>query len=310
MELYMKTRAIQRPAEAHWPVAFSKINSEYRSAQADFFKNILMFDLGGVYLDLRGEISADHIDDSLDCILRLIDKHGFAGFCACQSGGHKKEISGGKYAGEIMGGFRMSSPRHAVWQAVLDHTVAYFRCYNSMWHMNNRYDCTTYARKVEPWGRDGCLALGPFCMTVAINEFLDKNSLKKSSFLLKTLDQILYWNKFNGNKPWHSKQAALFWSSGEDQQRHQHYSKLQSRILIPWIDLETTMPTIATGSDGLHLVASVAPVTLSSPSVSELVNDVVGPPNLETGMPTDIQIPKAGGNSDNSHLAIASALGI
>ena len=194
------TNVKKRPAEVHWSTAFNQINSEYRSAQADFFKNILMFDIGCIYMDLRAEISPDDIDNSLDRILRLVNNHGFAGFCTCQSGGHKNEIFSGKYHGEIMGGFRMSSPGHAVWQAVLDHTVEYFESYDAKWRFNNGLDSTTYARPLELWGREGCLALGPFSMTVAINEFLERHSLKKPSFLFKTLDFILYWNKFNGKK--------------------------------------------------------------------------------------------------------------
>ena len=103
MEDYMMQRQIRRPTEASWSSAFSQINSEYRSAQADFFKNILMFDLGGIYLDLRGEISPDDIDNSLDRILRDVNTHGFVGFSVCQSERHKNEIFYGKYSGEIMG---------------------------------------------------------------------------------------------------------------------------------------------------------------------------------------------------------------
>ncbi len=151
-------RFILENYEASMLAAFDRINPEYGAAQADFFRYLLMYKEGGVYLDVKSSI---HLP--LDT---LID--GNPGYVIAQwdNGVGQNHEDWGVHddlrhvpGGEFQQWHIVCAPGHPFLRAVIDSVVERIRDY-SLWHGGP--------------GRGGVLRLtGPITYTLAIAPLLD-----------------------------------------------------------------------------------------------------------------------------------------
>ena len=221
------------------------INVEYRAARTDLFRFWLMFTRGGVWLDLRGNVSDDPLGLGLESLVRNLNVAN--GYCVPEFlliyGGQHKAKFNNEY-GEILNGFLMSAPGLSIWQQVIDHICGMIESYPQRWkecavvnQSHSVVDCTRqhYTADFVMSGREGVLCLGPLAMTGVMMPYLRQHQIAPAH-LSKPIKQCIDFNSFRTLKQeeWSKAQAALFWKDPQLAAQHQHYTSLFG----PIVDLE------------------------------------------------------------------------
>ena len=222
---------------------FFAINVEYRAARADLFRFWLMLQRGGVWLDLRGNVSDDPGGFGLESLVRPFNiENGHLGpdFLLIYGGQHKQKFD--NVYGEILNGFLMSAPGLSIWQAVIDRICGMIESYPQRWkdsaavtqsHAVVDRSRQHYTADCEMAGREGVLCLGPLAMTAVIMPYLRQHridSLHLSKVVTQCIDFDSCHTLFKRGQ-WSKAQAVLFWKDPELAAQHRHYSSLCSPIV-------------------------------------------------------------------------------
>ena len=184
--------------------AYRSINPEYGPARADLFRYMLLYEHGGVYLDVKSSTTVPLRD-----VIRADDEYLLSSWCEGECGKANWEELVRTGVGEYQQWWIACSPRHPFLRAVIDRCLANVAAY--------RFDAS------DEWtfGKRGVLKLtGPIPYTQAIVP------------LLPTHRHRLRTNSFDG---------AFLYSyvmRGDGAKRHEdveraHYSRLTSPILFP-----------------------------------------------------------------------------
>ena len=267
------------------------IDPEYRAARTDLFRFWLMWRRGGVWLDLRGNVSDDPSGFGLESLVRPFDLENDAlvpDFLLIYGGQHKEKFNNAY--GEIINGFLMSVPGMAIWERVIWHICSMIESYPERWKANAvgtqsrevvDRSRSLYSADCDMTGREGVLCLGPLAMTAIVMPHLREHRIDKIH-LSKTAGQCIgfeSYRKFFNKKDWSKSQAELFWKDPRLAERHVHYSKLVS----PIVDLEFA----ATPTPVFHPPPPQAP--MPTPSTIELAAapaPIFSPPPPEAPRPT------------------------
>jgi hypothetical protein len=219
------------------------INVEYRVARTDLFRFWLMWKRGGVWLDLRGNVSDDPSGLGLEALVRpfnIENGHLVPDFLLIYEGQHKQKFD--NVYGEILNGFLMSAPGLSIWQAVIDRICGMIESYPQRWkdcaavtQSHSVVDRTRhyYTADCEMSGREGVLCLGPLAMTAVIMPYLRKHHID-TVHLSKLVKQCIDFDSFRTlfkKGQWSKVQATLFWKEPQLAAQHRHYSCLCSPIV-------------------------------------------------------------------------------
>ena len=212
------------------------INVEYRVARTDLFRFWLMSNRGGLWLDLRGNVSDDPSRLGLEALVgsfNIEDGDLVPDFLLIYGGQHKENFD--NVYGEILNGFLMSAPGLPIWQAVIDHICGMIESYPQRWK-----DCAAvtrshvvvdstrhhYTADCEMSGRQGVLCLGPLAMTGIIMPYLRQHHIE-TVHLSKPVKQCIDFASFHNffkKGEWSKAQATLFWKEPQLAAQHRHYS--------------------------------------------------------------------------------------
>ena len=179
---------------------FNKINPVYGAARADFFRYLLIYKMGGVYLDIKSTT-----DLPLDEVINKYDSFLLSHWC----NGPAQKFEGWGLHGDLLhidGGefqqwFIASAPGHPFLKAVIENVIANIDRYNPALHGT---------------GRRGVLRLtGPVAYTLAIFPLLASN---KYRYVNSEVDLGLRYTIFSGESHF-----ELFKS---------HYSELKEPVVV------------------------------------------------------------------------------
>lgn len=180
-EYYDNERMIEwvwnNSTEAQFEI-FTRINPIYGAARADFFRYLLMYRVGGVYLDIKSTSIVPLSDIIRPKDELLISKWEINSNSGSRIFGKHKELLR-LNVDEFQQWFLISKPNHPVFSAVLD-------------YVSEQIAQSSQIRKSK-FGRLGVLELtGPIAFTKVVNEFLNHKSLRvidsyKEGFRYKTL---------------------------------------------------------------------------------------------------------------------------
>jgi hypothetical protein len=220
------------------------INPEYRAARSDLFRFWLMFSRGGVWLDLRGNVSEDPSGLGLEALvkhLNLANGRLVPDFFLIYGGQHKEKFHN-EY-GEILNGFLMSAPGLPIWKQVIDYICGLIESYPQRWkdsavvnQVHAVVDSTRqhYTADCVLSGREGVLCLGPLAMTRVIMPHLKKHDIV-SVHLSKDIKKCIDFDSFpkisKKKGSWSKAQAKLFWKDPQLAAQHRHYSDLCGPIV-------------------------------------------------------------------------------
>lgn len=190
--LYDDADIIQYLAEKFPPYilhVYRMINPAYGAAKADFFRYLLIYNEGGVYLDIKSGMRV-----ALNHILKENDEYVLAHW-GCEV---SKEGSG-SLLGEFQQWHIIARPKHPFMKAVIDTVV---------------YNILHYNQEIDGIGKPGVLRVtGPFAYTKAILPILDNHPcriLESSDFIGLVYDNTdAMWNHENlFTKPHYSRVTA------------------------------------------------------------------------------------------------------
>lgn len=172
---------------------YLKINPKYGAARADFFRYLVMYREGGVYLDIKSGCRV-----SLDYIIHPEDTYILSYW---KDMNFHEELGG---RGEIQQWHIICVPNHPFLAAVIDRVV---------------YNIQTYDPKVDGVGGLPVLrTTGPFAYTLSIRPLL---SLYPHKMALKNEDLGLIYVNLKGGQTAHRK---LY--------HNKHYSQLDDPIIL------------------------------------------------------------------------------
>jgi mannosyltransferase OCH1-like enzyme len=183
--------------------AYVSLNPEYGPARADLFRYLLMYEHGGVYLDVKSSTTVP-----LREVIRESDEYLLSSWCEGECGRSQWDPLVHTGVGEYQQWWIACVPRHPFLRAVIDACVAGIAAY--------RFD----ASDTWTFGKPGVLRLtGPIAYTRAIHPLLrtHKHRLESNSFR----GSMLYSYSFR-----HGNSAPRH----EDVERA-HYSKLTTPIV-------------------------------------------------------------------------------
>ena len=148
--------------------AYLSINPEYGPARADLFRYLLLYEHGGVYLDVKSSTTVPLRD-----VLRDDDEYLLSSWCEGECGKANWETLVRTGVGEYQQWWLACSPRHPFLRAVIERCLANIAAY--------RFDPS------DEWtlGKRGVLKLtGPIPYTQAIHPMLvrNKHRLRTNSF--------------------------------------------------------------------------------------------------------------------------------
>lgn len=136
--------------------AFYRINPLYGSARADFFRYLLLYEKGGVYLDAKS--AAGRILSTLRPTDRfLVSPWPAHSVVRLWSSLHLRQLRG-----EFQQWWMAAAPRHPALRLVIDRTISSIRSYRAR---GSRADCD---RAVSWTGESLVLYLLPFCKGVDV----------------------------------------------------------------------------------------------------------------------------------------------
>jgi mannosyltransferase OCH1-like enzyme len=202
--------------DLHTLYLYNKINKEYGAARADFFRYLLVYKLGGVYLDIK---SNTHIP--LDSIIKDNDEFILSNWKVNPTDNsyllrnhmHSKYL---KYPpGEFQNWHIISSPKHLFLKKVIEKVKKNILEYKS----KHIYQKDSYKNNV---GKMGVLkTTGPIMYTQTILPLLNNNV--RYRIIKNHKENGLVYSMFNKNNPssYNSTHLSLF----------QHYSTLTSPII-------------------------------------------------------------------------------
>lgn len=179
---------------------YDRINPKYGAARADFFRYLLMYKVGGIYLDLKSSPTRP-LDEIVQSDDRLILSHWgdsprFAG-----AGVHDWEFNGKVDGGEIQQWHIIAAPGHPYLRQVIQYVMRNIDCYIPSMHGT---------------GAIGVLcATGPIAYTLALAPLLSQN---KHQLVPSHEDIGLDYTIYQTNK-WH--QSLL----------RDHYTTLREPII-------------------------------------------------------------------------------
>lgn len=184
--------------------AYTSLNPEYGPARADLFRYLLMYEHGGVYLDVKSATTVP-----LREVIRESDEYLLSSWCEGECGRSQWDSLVHTGVGEYQQWWIACVPRHPFLRAVIDACVAGIAAY--------RFD----AADTATFGKLGVLRLtGPIAYTRAIHPLLRKHKHRLES------------NSFGG--------AMLYsytFRDGNSSPRHEdveraHYSTLTTPIVL------------------------------------------------------------------------------
>lgn len=184
---------------------FNKINPRYGAAKADLFRYLLMYQCGGVYLDIKSSLQmplteALNVDDCF-VLSQWKDRHNYA-YDKWGSHSEIQHIPGG----EFQQWYIASAPGHPFLKAVIENVLR---------------NIDTYIPSLHGVGKDGVLRLtGPIAYTLAIEPL---RHLHRYRFAHSRSDLGFQYSIFSG-------------SDGHNRLFGTHYSELTESI----INLEIT----------------------------------------------------------------------
>ena len=184
--------------------AYTSLNPEYGPARADLFRYLLMYEHGGVYLDVKSSTTVP-----LREVIRESDEYLLSSWCEGECGRSQWESLVHTGVGEYQQWWIACVPRHPFLRAVIDACVAGIAAY--------RFD----ASDTWTFGKPGVLRLtGPIAYTRAIHPLLRKHKHRLESNSLSGAMLYSYSFRDGNSSPRH-----------EDVERA-HYSTLTTPIVL------------------------------------------------------------------------------
>ena len=218
--------------------AYFAIDPVYKAARSDVFRPWVLFEHGGMWLDLRCAPARDNEGIGLEGV----NQH-FRGrpppLVFCYGGRHREKFA--NQHGEIISGFMMSAPGLAVWMAVWKHIAEMVKTYPERWRRCQQLGgpkevvddtLTHFTAPVGMTRREGVLCLGPLAMTQVMYKYLKQRGIL-GECVPKACQDFWSWNSLTPcQNSWAKTQARLFYRNAGDVARHTHYSKLKTPIVI------------------------------------------------------------------------------
>jgi mannosyltransferase OCH1-like enzyme len=184
--------------------AYLSLNPEYGPARADLFRYLLMYEHGGVYLDVKSSTTVP-----LRHVIRESDEYLLSSWCEGECGKSQWDSLVHTGVGEYQQWWIACVPRHPFLRAVIDACVDGIAAY--------RFDSS------DTWtfGKLGVLRLtGPIAYTRAIHPILKKHQHRLDTNSFKGAMQYSYSFRHGNSAPKHEDVESA------------HYSRLMTPIVL------------------------------------------------------------------------------